>query len=218
MFKNRLLQTVLILLGALAALTGLYIFAFHPWMVRMGASETEVNRRLPGDEIIATPQMSSTRAITIRAPVEQVWPWIIQMGQGRGGLYSYEELENMVGCNIHNANQILPQFQTFTSGEKFRLGPDGYPFYNVMGVETGRTLILGGKDPQSALGSSWVFYLETLDSSSTRLIIRSRGSYQPDLGSFITWRVITEPLSFMMEQKMLRGIRDRAEGQPVPWW
>lgn len=208
----------LVVLGVLVGVGLLYWFALEPWMARMGASDSEVTRSLPGDDLVPGAILRSTRSITIQASPEQVWAWVVQMGQGRGGLYSYEDLENLAGCDIHNASRILPEFQSLKVGDVFRLGPQGYPYFDVMGVEPGRALILGTQNPQIQYSGSWVFYLESAGTGQTRLIVRSLGAYQPDLGNFITWRVITEPLSFVMEQKMLRGIRDRAEGRDIPWW
>ena len=83
----------------------------RPWYNRWGATEADVARSLPGDELVPAPMLGYTRAITIQAPVEQVWPWLAQMGQGRGGLYSYDRLENLAGCKIHSVDHILPELQ-----------------------------------------------------------------------------------------------------------
>ena len=218
MLKNKWARFFFIVFDSLVVLVLLYILVLLPWHLRYGATDGEVARPMPGDEIVASPDMGSTHAITINASAAQVWPWIIQMGQGRGGLYSYEGLENLAGCDIHNADRILAQFQTFNVGDKMRLGPPGFPFFNVMAVDPGKSLVLGGMDPQTQKGSTWVFMIEPVTANSSRLIIRSRGSYVAGAGNFIIWRVITEPLSFFMEQKMMRGIQQRAEGQPVSWW
>jgi hypothetical protein len=189
-----------------------YWLILLPWHTRWGATKLEAGKVLPGDEIVPTPVTLSTRAITINAPVDKIWPWLMQMGQGRGGLYSYENLENLVGCDIHNANQILPEFQNLRIGEKIRLGPDGYPYYVVAGIMPSYALILGGDQSMpSDLGQSWVFVLEKKESNSTRLLIRSHGSFASTFTNFIIWRVITEPLQFVMERRMLLGIKERAE-------
>jgi hypothetical protein len=200
--------------GALLTAGIVYWFGLRPWHIRWGATEAEIDRLLPGDEIVPLPRKWSTRAISIEAPAEAVWPWIVQIGQGRGGLYSYDWLENLAGCNIHSADRIIPELQHLRAGDNVRLGPEGYPAYPVAAVESGRALVLGGDDAQ--LGShSWVFFLEPIDERTTRLIVRSRDSYPPTLGSFVIWRVITEPLHFVMERKMLLGIKRRAEGAVV---
>jgi hypothetical protein len=187
-----------------------YWLGLRSWHIRWGATDDEVARPLPGDEIVPRRRNWSTRAITIAAPAEYVWPWIAQIGQGRGGLYSYDWLENLAGCDIHSTNQIIPEFQYLEVGDVIRLGPEGYPAYPVAAVEPGRALVLGGDDPE--LGPhSWAFVLEPIDDRTTRLIVRSCGDYPPTLANFVIWRVLTEPLHFVMERKMLLGIKQRAE-------
>jgi len=187
-----------------------YWFGLRPWHIRWGATNDEVARPLPGDEIVPRPRNWSTRAITIAAPAAAVWPWLMQIGQGRGGLYSYDWLENLAGCDIHSTNRIIPEFQYLEVGDVIRLGPEGYPAYPVAAVEPGCALVLGGDDPE--LGPhSWAFVLEPIDDRTTRLIVRSRGDYPPSPANFVIWRILTEPLHFVMERKMLLGIKQRGE-------
>ena len=87
---------------------------------RWGATTAELQRPLPGDDLVPHSRAGYTQAITIRAPVAAVWPWLVQIGQGRGGFYSYEGLENLVGCDIHNAERVLPEFQILASGDLLR--------------------------------------------------------------------------------------------------
>ena len=178
------------------------------WYLRWGASPEEVNMPLPGDEQVPDPRLQSTRAISIHAPAAEVWPWLVQMGQGRGGLYSYEILENLANCDMHNADHILPEHQNLQVGDKVRLSQDeNVPAFVVRGVEPGRAIILGGDDPPT----TWAFVLEPIDEHSTRLIIRYRQDFEPTLGNVIGWRVFTEPIHFNMERKMLQGIKVRVE-------
>ena len=187
-----------------------YWFGLRPWHIRWGATNDEVARPLPGDELVPRPRNWSTRAITIAAPAAAVWPWLMQIGQGRGGLYSYDWLENLAGCDIHSTNRIIPEFQYLEVGDVIRLGPEGYPAYPVAVVAPGRALVLGGDDPE--LGPhSWAFVLEPIDDRTTRLIVRSRGDYPPSPANFVIWRILTEPLHFVMERKMLLGIKQRTE-------
>ncbi len=180
----------------------------RPWYSKWGASETEVKKRLPGDEQVPEPNLASTRAITINAPIARVWPWLVQMGQGRGGLYSYERLENLVGCDMHNSGQIIPEHQHLSVGDKVRLSKgEGTPYFVVKAIEPGRAIILGGDDPPT----TWAFILEPINEDSTRLIIRFRQAYEPSFGNVIAWRVFTDPITFVMERKMLQGIKVRAE-------
>jgi len=194
------------------------------WYNRWGATGTEVTRSLPGDELVPAPMLGYTHAITIQAPAAGVWPWLAQIGQGRGGLYSYDGLENLAGCDIHSLDHIAPELQDPQVGELIRLGPKGYPCFAVASVESNRALVLISADPQTGQPveyteqrekgyaiATWQFILEALDEKTTRLVVRQRLSYSPDLTW--VWR-LTEPVAFVMERKMMLGIRGRAERNP----
>ncbi len=200
------------------------LFAFRPWHLRWGATDAEVNRRLPGDELVANPKWGATHAITIRASAEEVWSWLVQMGQGRGGFYSYDWLENLFGLDIHNADRIIQEFQHLKVGDTVRLFPGGGPTVAVL--EPGRALVLFGlidpatgcsfkptdKLPDNYFATGWGFYLDPIDARTTRLIERFQIDWNPP--SFLNTlgnRVILEPASFVMERKMLLGIKQRAE-------
>lgn len=186
----------------------------RPWYSKWGANAKEVEMTLPGDEFVPSPQLESTRAVTIQTSAANIWPWLIQMGQGRGGLYSYERLENLVGCEIHNANEIMPQFQQLGVGDQVRLGPEGYPAFEVAAIDPDTALVLRGDTPNPAGTPTtwiWIFFLAPIDEHATRLLLRSRLSYEPNFGNKISWRVFTEPIAFNMEREMLLGIKRRAE-------
>jgi hypothetical protein len=191
------------------------------WYNCWGASADELARRFPGDELNPSPKLGYTRAITIQAPVERVWPWLVQLGQGRGGLYSYDGLENLAGCDIHSVERIIPELQNPQIGEQIRMGPKGYPCFAIAAIEAGRALVLISADPQTGLPvgyttqagkgystATWQFILNALGENATRLIVRQRLTYSPDLAWI--WR-LTEPVGFVMERKMLLGIKRRAE-------
>lgn len=187
--------------GALAA----YVWAIRPWHLRWGATDEEVEGQLIGDEVAPSPKLKATHAITINAPATDVWPWLVQMGQTRGGFYSYTWLENLVGCHMRNADEIDPDWQELKVGDKVWLHPKAPPV-EVHHIEPGQAIVLKG----------WgAFVLQPIDEKTTRLIIRSQGDYNPDLKNpilnFFLWRVVFEPAHFIMERKMLLGIKARAE-------
>ena len=214
MIKKNLISSFKGLGLILGSLSLLYYYAIRPWHLRWGATPDEAARSLPGDTLIPHPKQLSTRAITVQAGAAAIWPWLVQVGQGRGGFYSYDWLENLAGCDIHNASQILPEYQQLAVGDKVRLGPEGYPFYTVAALEPEQFLLLHAADPEQEpppVQDIWLFYLAELAPGLTRLIARNRRDYAPTLANIITWQGIVEPLHFLMEQKMLRGIKQRAE-------
>lgn len=201
-------------LGALAIAASIVSSPIiRPWYSQWGATKSEVSMALPGDDLVPKPVLESTRAITIQTSASNVWPWLVQMGQGRGGLYSYQRLENLIGCDIHNADHILPEFQDLKIGDKVRLGPEGYPAFDVHDIKPERSLVLIGIIPGASMPTTWVwnFLLNPIDESSTRMILRSRLGCESSLGNTIMWRVFTDPISFNMERKMLQGIKVRAK-------
>jgi len=213
---NGNLRKVIASLGLAGAVTlPAYVLAFRPWHLRWGATPDEATRVLPGDDLVPHPKQLSTRAITIQASAADIWPWLVQIGQGRGGFYSYDALENLVGCDIHSADRIIPEFQQLALGDKVRLGPEGYPFYTVAAIEPVQFLLLRGGDSEQEsppVEDIWLFYLDEIAPGTTRLIARNRRDYKPTVANFIIWQVVTELLHFLMEQKMMRSIKERATG------
>jgi hypothetical protein len=185
----------------------------RPWYRRWGATDAETGRPLPGDDLVPDPNLSTTRAVEIHAPAELVWPWLVQLGQGRGGLYSYTRLENLVGCDIHNASEVILAYQKLEIGDVIRLAPGNAPFFEVALIEPCRALVLRGGGPQmpGAARPSWAFYLDQVGDNVTRLIARYRMHYPSGVGNCIVWRGIMDPLFFVMERRMLLGIQQRAE-------
>ena len=192
----------------------------------LGGDWGEVQRGLPGDERVPKPRLGYTRAITIGASPAQVWSWLVQIGHGKGGMYSYDQLENLVGCQMHSVDEIVPEYQHLKVGDVIRLGPKGYPLYKVIALEPHRLMIVVGADPKteeafdpfleplpdSYVNYSWLFFLEAVDERTTRLISRMRMDYRPrNIANWMIWRFFSEPLNFVMERKMLMGIKSRAE-------
>ena len=178
--------------------------------IRWGTIGDEPVRALPGDGLIASPRWSSTHAVAIRASPEQVWPWVAQLGQGRGGLYSYERLENLLGCQIRNTDRIIDEFQDPQVGHEIRLHPKA-PAIPIRIVDRVRALVLGGM-VDGVSGYSWAFVIEPVGHNRSRLLVRGRAVSGPSLLSrlsFGPW--LMEPIAFVMETKMLSTIAALAE-------
>ena len=198
--------------GAAAA----YILLARPRLIRWGATDQEFDEPLPGDELVPNADLTATRAITIRASADQVWPWLAQLGQGRGGFYSYDFLENLIGADIHSADRIVPELQDIEVGDEILLGPEFG--YDVALLERGRSLVLRGGFPMENIAppydSTWAFVLRAESDATTRLLVRERYAYKRPWAPLIVEP--TETLSFVMSQKMLRGIKARAERAAAP--
>ena len=195
------------------------------WYNRWGATDSELAQPLPGDDLVRHPKLSYTRAITIDAPPEDVWTWLVQFGQGRGGFYSYDAVENIIGCDIHSTDRILPQHQHLATGDVIRSGGrDTYPCWVVMDVDPPHALVLqGAGTPEKVeipdvvdevpdrgyVASTWQWILRPAEGGRhTRLLVRQRTTYSPNQA--ILWHLV-EPLNFVMERKMLLGLKARAE-------
>lgn len=185
-----------------------------------GATADEVASPMPGDELVPDPRLGYTRAIGISAAPSEVWAWLVQIGQGRGGLYSFDGLENLARCDIHSTDRIDPDLQSLAVGDLIRLGaPQGYPCFRVSSVQPGASLVLVAADPspphEAATVDSpggiatWQWQLRpTADGRGTRLLARQRLTFPDNLR--VMWHVV-EPIGFVMERQMLLGIRSRAE-------
>ena len=190
------------------------VISARPWYMHWGTSRDERDIPLPGDSLVAVANYRSDHAITIRAPADSVWPWLAQLGQDHGGFYSYDRLERLFGDDVHNADRIHPEWQTVQPGDLVRavqpdylggrLGSD--VGWLVAEVVPGRALVLQG----------WgAFVVRPIDSATTRLHIRIRGDGEPRFLSAAVGPLgllVFEPAHFIMERKMLLGIRARAEG------
>ena len=210
-------------LAATAATVGAYRYVFQPWHQTWGATEIEVEKSLPGDGLVPNPSYETTRALTIDAPPEAVWPWVVQMGQGRGGFYSYEWLENLFGLDIHNTDQIVPEWQDLEPGDTVRLAPpDQYEDrakMRVVHLEPNRALVFGpvvdsAEDFEAAArtgAGTWAFVLEPMNRGKTRLLVRTRSRpWRAPRPVFFAY----DPAHFLMERKMMLGIKRRAEAAP----
>lgn len=211
-------------LAAALLLAGAYHVAIRPWHRRWGTSDGEAGATLPGDELLTAATDQVTHGIEIDAPAEAVWPWVVQIGQDRGGFYSYDWLERLVGADIHNVDRVLLEYQDLSEGDTVRLAPEDYAVTSpdtapeVALLADERALVL--RPPEESPTWTWAFVLEPVDEETTRLLARtrsnSRGSENGSpfavatlsgLVEYLFW----EPAHFVMERKMLRGIKRRAE-------
>jgi hypothetical protein len=183
----------------------------HRWRTRWGATADEVRRRLPGDELVPSPAWGYDRAITIRAPRAAVWPWLVQLGQDRGGFYSYEALENLFGCDIHNVEEIRPDLQRLQVGDVVRMHASGVGAA-VSIVEPERALVLGGPPDVAGSRATWGFHLFDAPDGGTRLLERGRCAPGRGLGARLAFGpFLIDPIGFVMSRRMLRTIKRLAE-------
>ncbi len=201
------------------------------WYRRWGATAAEARRRRPGDEFVPYPRAAATRAITVKAPPARIWPWLLQIGLRRGGWYSYDLLEAAAGAadfaDGHTARRIIPELQNLTVGDKIWMhrrilpltvvalkAPVSLVLLTRVDLATKAGFELADGMPTQYINSSWAFYLDAAGRDTTRLIVRSRLDYTPSVVNFIAWRVFTDPISFVMERKMLQTLKERAEAAP----
>lgn len=203
---KRFLKLVGILLG-LVILVVVLMAAMLPWMDRWGATDDEIITTLPGDDLVPAPAVSYNRAVTIDASPQNIYPWLMQMGAERGGMYSYSWFEtNILRCELINADRVHPEWQDLKVGDKVRMCPGdwGPPAYEVALLEPDRTMVLGHRENGAWL-DVWQFVLVPQTDGTTRLVLRSR-----DMKSGGIWDVI-RPGEFIMVRGMLLGIKQRAE-------
>jgi hypothetical protein len=184
----------------------------HRWRTCWGAAVDEIHRQLPGDELVPQPSWTYNHAITIRAPRSAVWQWLLQLGQGRGGFYSYEGLENLVGCNIRNVSEIRPELQQLRVGDVVRMHNSGIgPEVTIL--QPGHALVLGGVPDTRGSNATWAFYLFDGPEGATRLLERGRNIAAKGLLAKLAFGpYLIDPIGFVMSRRMLRTIKALAEG------
>ena len=183
-----------------------YLLVLRPWHLGWGATSEEARRPMPGDELVPKPVVESTRAVTVRAPIFEVWPWLVQMGAGRGGLYSYDWLENLAGLGIHSVDQIIPELQDLKEGDTLPLDArGGGPIVAVLEPERALVLDVG---PSVA---SWGFILQLATERTNRLYARFRLDADPRPLWRLLYPLVIDIPHFVMERKMLLGIKQRAK-------
>ena len=210
--------------GLIAALIGLYLKVLHPRVRNWGASEEETSRHLPGDGFVPDPKITATNAITIHATPADIWPWLVQMGTGRAGWYSFDMLDNK---GVSSADEIIPDFQTFEAGgmipAQIATESQGKGF-QVVACEQEKALgLLSTWDvkerksvtdsdlPEVYLRRSWVFILEPVDERFTRLIVRTRTAYSAHPVAVSMAHTVLDSGQAIMQRKQLLNIKKRVE-------
>jgi hypothetical protein len=188
-----------------AAVEAVYRKYLRSWVLNWGATPEEAVLALPGDDLLQNADIVATRAITIDAPASAIWPWLVQMGPGRAGAYTYDWIENLFGLNMHSADRIHPEWQDLRVGDVLRSREDR-PGMRVEVLEPNRVL----SNRSEAGDWLWTFALVP-GSGSTRLISRNRIAMQGAAAGQRLGMLVMEPGSLVMERKMLLGIKQRAE-------
>jgi hypothetical protein len=187
----------------------LYWFPLRRWFARWGTSPADFTRVMTGDRFILNPTHSATHAVTVDAPPDDIWPWLVQMGYRRGGLYSYDWLDRLFGIlDRPSANRVFPEFQHLEVGDRILLGPGEKQKLTVAALEPYRALVLSYKEH----GFEWVwqFGLYPLENNQTRLVTRGTERFSNTVGAWLFMRVM-EPAAFVMTRRMLLGVKQRAE-------
>jgi hypothetical protein len=183
------------------------MYSVRSWYRSWSATTDEVNDRMPGDEEIGKANTIVTTAITIRSPVSDVWPWLVQMGYKRGGMYSYDWIDRLLGIlDRPSSKEIIPEFQHLEVGDVIPMGSG--PGWPVGAIEPNHSLLLVIKEP--GINVTWSFLLKETDRDTTRFILRIRTLIPMKL----LLRILTPMVifgSFLMTRKMLLGIKQRAE-------
>lgn len=209
------------LLVAFAAMVAAHDVFVTPRAARWGATDQETRSALPGDEIIPNAVGQETAAITISAPVDRVWPWVAQLGQDRGGFYSYDLLENLVGCEMPTDDRLRPDRQAWALGDRLWMYParkaGGVGFATLRAYVPGRALGFASRRIGTPLSApedgSWTMALVPNGAASTRLLVRGRvaASHAGWLDRAVE-RWIFGPAHFVMQRRMMIGIMQLAEG------
>jgi uncharacterized protein YndB with AHSA1/START domain len=175
----------------------------RPWQLTWGATPGEVSRSLPGDDLVPRPTFNATRAITIAAPPEKIWPWLVQVGLSRAGWYSYDLLDNL---GHHSARRIIPELQHLAPGDVVPMSPDGKQGMRVQYVAAPHSMIWGTPGD-----TTWSWQLDPQPDGSTRVVTRVRSRYRW-LSPSIAFSLLLEFADVWMMRKMLLNLRARSEG------
>jgi len=189
-------------------------------MTNWGATVEEAQAFMPGDEVVGEAKYRTTHAVTIEAVPERVWVWLVQIGQGRGGMYSYDWLENLFGLRMHSADTVVPELQGLGIGDTVRLVPEGTEpdlSFSIISLEPPSLLVLGPEGSrEEALTQGlpypcWTFLISSEGVDRSRLLVRFQCDFAPGAGSWLMYKAALPPIHFLMERKMLLTLKERAE-------
>lgn len=206
-FKKRWRLRRLLLGASVAfiALVGAYLLVIRPWHLTWGATDEEVRRPMPGDEINPHPSFNATRAVTVDADPEDIWPWLVQMGYGRAGFYSYDRIDNR---GIPSADDIIPEYQSLKVGDSIPMAPNAR--VEVVEMDPQRSMLWVFRGTGQWENATWAWGLYEADSAHTRLVSRLRVSYKWDRPSIVPM-LLTDVAELAMMRECLLGIKQRAE-------
>lgn len=222
------IQILGILVLTIVVVLAIYLVVLRPRSQCWGATKAEVGRSLPGDNLAPIVKVGYTQAITMNAPPEEVWPWLVQIGYQRGGWYTYDWFYKLMGEDDfydgdRSADRIIPELQDLNVRDTINISKQ--MSFDVVALEQNRMLVLLARVdldtgeyfeltdtmPANFLNNSWVYFLEEVDANTTRLIVRWRGDYSPGLGIPLASALGIEAGALIFQPKTLKGIRARAE-------
>jgi hypothetical protein len=211
MNKYPVINKVIAVLALVGLVKAVYLLWARPYQLRWGATNQEVQRPMPGDELNLNPKFLATRSITIAGTPDKIWPWLVQMGYKRAGFYGYDILENLGSPRgIHSADRILPEFQHFKVGDEVPISPaGGLVFY---AIEPNQYLIWSGEAWWG--GFTWALY--PVDENHTRLVSRIRWSHNWTKPSQLALDLLTEFTDHLAIRKILQGVKGHVEGRIEP--
>ncbi len=196
-------RIVLLVTAFLVVLVALFYLVYRPWQLSWGATADEVTRPMVGDGLVENPTFNATRAVTINAPAELIWPWIVQIGYKRAGFYSWDILDN---DGISSAERIMPEYQNLKIGDVVPLSKETDA--EVIDMESNERLLLVF---QSGSTVTWAWALYKIDAERTRLVTRLRWRTTSVVSQFVL-----DAFEIIMMRKCLLGIKRRAEAATEP--
>jgi hypothetical protein len=205
---------------AIVAVSALFLARLR-WR-NWGSTSAEIAQILPGDDLVPEPAGVTTRAVTVNAPADEVWRWLAQIGQDRGGMYSYDWLENLLGLDIHSATEIHPEWE-LREGDRVVLVKPGWMGLKkgytlpVALIDRGRVIVLRQSPPEHPWNAVWSFHVIPEGETRCRLLSRGRDAINPGIGAAVgrLFSQLLDPITMLMTRKMLLTIESRAERFPT---